>query len=84
MRKISGVRDIGIGEKAVVEKRAFENEVREGVKDVPDVNEADVERGGAGKEAEGGSVGDQEEGDGREEGEDRCEGEEGWVRSGHD
>lgn len=42
MREISGVGDSGVGEEAIVEEGAFEDEVREGVEDVPDVEDAEV------------------------------------------
>lgn len=64
MWEVSGVRHIGIGEEAIVQKGALEDEVGEGVEDVPDVDEAEVYGGRAGKEAEGGSVSGQDEGDG--------------------
>lgn len=42
MWEISGVRDSGVGKEAVVEEGTFEDEVREGVKDVPDVDQTEV------------------------------------------
>lgn len=48
----------GVGEEAVVEEGAFEEEVGQGVEEVPDVEDAVLGRGCAGwEEAEGGQVG---------------------------
>jgi len=48
----------GVGEEAVVEEGAFEEEVGEGVEEVPDVEDAEFGRGGGVREeAEGGEVG---------------------------
>lgn len=60
----SGVRVIGCGdgqggvsEEAVEEEGGFEDEVREAGEEVPDVEEAEVARGGGREEAAGGEVG---------------------------
>jgi len=62
------VRDGGVGEEAIVEERAFEAEVDQCVKSVPD--EQDAEFGGCavGKETEREDVGGEEEKEGGEEG----------------
>ena len=48
--------DRGIGEEAVVEEGAFEEEVREGIEEVPDEDNAELS-GCGGVEGEGGEVG---------------------------
>lgn len=59
VRVVGGGRgEEGVGEEAVVEEGAFEEEVGEGVEEVPDVEDAEFGRGGAvWEEAEGDEVG---------------------------
>ena len=58
------------GEEAVVEEAALEDEVAEGVGEVPDEEEAEGGGGGGGQDGAGGGVGGEDDGEGREEGED--------------
>lgn len=59
-----------VGEEAVVEEATLEDEVAEGVRKVPDEEEAEGGRGGLWEGGEGGGVGGEDDGEGREEGED--------------
>ena len=61
MGVVGGVRDGGVGEEAVVEEGAFEEEVDQRVEEVPDVEGAEGWGGGAMEESERGEVGDEEE-----------------------
>lgn len=65
-------RDAGAAEEAVIEKGAFEHEVRERVEGVPDEEDAVFGARTSGEQREGGEVGGEEEGGGGEEGEDGC------------
>lgn len=80
---IGGVRDGGVGEEAVVEEGAFEEEVNQRVEKVPDVEGAEGRGGGMGEEAEGGEVGDEEEREGGEQGGDGCLVNHGTGRGSH-
>jgi len=67
---VAGVRDGDVGEEAIVEEGAFETEVDQCVKSVPD--EQDAEFGGCagGEETEGEDVGGDEEEEGGKKGKD--------------
>ena len=83
-------RKLRVAEEAIVEEGAFEDEVDEGVKEVPDVEDTQFGAGGSGEEADGGKVGGKENDKGCKEGENGYGGEEGgWLRGelgfdGHD
>ena len=52
MRVVGGENDGGVGEEAVIEKAAFEDEVNERIEKVPDIEGADFGSGGGGEEAQ--------------------------------
>ena len=57
MRVVGGEGDGRVSEEAVVEEGGFEDEVREGGEEMPDVEDAELAGGVCGKEVEGGEVG---------------------------
>ena len=86
MRVVSAVGDGGVGEEAVVEEGAFEEEVGECVEEVPDEDDTELGCCGGVKEGEGGDVSGYQESEGCEEGEDGCLVDYewgGWGLSGH-